>query len=75
MDDLKIARINELYNKAKGEGLTPEEKEEQQALRQEYIMAIRRNLRGQLDTVSVLNDDGSVTKLKEVGERNKKRLN
>ena len=75
MNDLKIARINELYKKAKGEGLTPEEKEEQQTLRQEYIMSIRRNLRGQLDTVSVLNDDGSVTKLKEVGASNKKKLN
>ena len=41
MDEKKIARINELYHKSKGEGLTAEEKEEQQALRQEYIDTIR----------------------------------
>ena len=35
MDDKKIARINELYHKAKSEGLSEEEKVEQQILRQE----------------------------------------
>ena len=33
MGDLNIARINELYRKSQTEGLTPEEKEEQAALR------------------------------------------
>ena len=37
MTDEKIARINELYHKSKAEGLTPEETEEQKALRREYI--------------------------------------
>lgn len=64
MNDLKIARINELYKKMKAEGLTEEEKQEQQTLRQEYIQAIRNNLRGTLDNVSILNPDGSVTELK-----------
>ena len=40
MDDTKIARINALYHKAKTEGLTEEEKVEQQILRQEYIDSI-----------------------------------
>lgn len=76
MDDLKIARINELYKKAKAEGLTEAEKEEQKQLRQEYIAAIRRNLRGTLDNVSILNPDGSVTELKKVAEANEdKKLN
>ncbi len=77
MDDLKIARINELARKAKAEGLTEEEKEEQQKLRQEYIEAYRRNLRSQLDSIKVVNPDGSVTELKTVGEinRKKKKLN
>lgn len=76
MDDLKIARINELYKKAKAEGLTEAEKEEQKLLRQEYIAAIRRNLRGTLDNVSILNPDGSVTELKKVAEANEdKKLN
>ena len=35
MDDKKIARINELYHKSKSEGLTAEEKAEQQKLRTE----------------------------------------
>jgi uncharacterized protein YnzC (UPF0291/DUF896 family) len=63
MDDLQIARINELYNKAKKEGLTPEEKEEQANLRADYIKAIRNNLRGTLNNISLLNPDGSVTEL------------
>ena len=47
MDELKIARINELYRKSKAEGLTEAEKEEQKLLRAEYIESIRRNLRSQ----------------------------
>ena len=70
MDNTTIARINELYKKSKGEGLTEEEKKEQQQLRQEYIQVIRGNLRGQLDNISVLNEDGTVTELKKVGNRN-----
>lgn len=63
MDDLQITRINELYNKSKKEGLTSEEKEEQSALRAEYIKAIRNNLRGTLNNVSIMNPDGTVTEL------------
>lgn len=74
MNEIKIARINELYKKGKAEGLTQEEAEEQKALRKEYIEAIRRNMRGTLDNVSILNPDGTVTELKEVGEKNKNRL-
>lgn len=63
--DEKIARINELYHKSQGEGLTPEEKEEQARLRKEYVMSIRNNLRGQLDSITIVNPDGSKVKLKE----------
>lgn len=70
MDDLKIARINELYHKSKAEGLTQEEKQEQQQLRQEYIAAIRNNMRATLDNVSIQNPDGTITPLKMVRERN-----
>ncbi len=70
MDNTTIARINELYKKSKAEGLTEEEKKEQKQLRQQYIQTIRGNLRGQLDNISILNPDGSVTELKKVGERN-----
>ena len=70
MDDKKIARINELYHKAKSEGLSEEEKVEQQILRQEYIDSIKRNIRSQLDNASVKNPDRTITPLKMVRERN-----
>ncbi|HCL03708.1 MAG TPA: DUF896 family protein [Lachnoclostridium phytofermentans] len=63
MDELKIERINELYHKSQAEGLSEEEKAEQQKLRQEYIAAIRQNMRGTLNNISLLNPDGSVTDL------------
>ena len=65
MNEEKIARINELYRKAKAEGLTDAEKKEQQLLRQEYIDVIRRNLRGQLNNISIKEADGSITDLGE----------
>lgn len=60
--DLNIDRINELYRKSQAEGLTPEEKAEQEILRGKYIEAIRKNLRGTLDRVTFVNPDGSITK-------------
>ena len=50
-----IDRINALYHKSEAEGLTPDEKEEQQALRQKYILSVRRNLRGQLNNINIQN--------------------
>ncbi|MCB2311542.1 DUF896 domain-containing protein [Clostridium tagluense] len=44
-------RINYLYKKSKEEGLTDEEKAEQQELRQKYIDNVKRNFRAQLDTI------------------------
>ncbi len=63
MEDKKLARINELYKKSRNEGLTEAEKSEQADLRSEYIGAIRKNLRGTLNQISLLNPDGSVTEL------------
>lgn len=60
-----IARINELYHKSKAEGLSPDEKEEQARLRQEYIANVRANLRGQLNNIDVINADGSIENLGE----------
>ena len=72
MDIEKIDRINTLAHKAKSVGLTEEEKKEQTRLRQEYIAAIRMNLRSQLDNSDVQEKDGSIVNL---GEKygNKKR--
>lgn len=63
MNEAQIARINELYHKSKNEGLTEAEAAEQKQLRADYIAAIRGNLRSQLENVSILNPDGSITDL------------
>lgn len=60
-----IERINELYHKSQNEGLTEEEKAEQKDLRQQYVLSIRRSLRGQLDNIDIQNEDGSITNLGE----------
>lgn len=46
-----IERINFLYKKSKNEGLTEDEKVEQQKLRQRYIDNVKRNFRSQLDGI------------------------
>lgn len=63
--DEKIARINELYHASKERDLTEEEKEEQKILRQDYILNVRRNLRGQLNNIDIKEKDGSITNLGE----------
>ena len=64
MDEM-VKRINELYHKSQAEGLTEAEKEEQDKLRHAYAANIRNNLRGQLDNISIVEKDGSITNLGE----------
>ena len=52
----KIARINALAHKAKAEGLTDEEREEQARLRRDYIDSVKANLKSQLDSLYVLDE-------------------
>ena len=59
----KIQRINELAKKAKAEGLTPEEVQERDALRREYINEFRRSLISQLDNTYIMDEQGNKTKL------------
>lgn len=54
MEKVKIDRINALAKKAKSEGLTDEEIVERDALRKEYLAAIRKNLRAQLDNIEIV---------------------
>ena len=61
----KIDRINFLARKSKSEGLTPEEKAEQEKLRREYIDAYKANLRAQLDNTVVVRPDGSKERLSD----------
>ena len=65
MDEQKIKRINELARKSKSEGLTEEERKEQKILRQEYIDAVRRNLKSQLDNIDMQEKDGTIVNLGE----------
>ena len=59
MNQEKIDRINELARKAKEQGLTDAEKEEQTALRNEYRAAFRRSLSSQLDNTYIVDPDGT----------------
>lgn len=65
MEEQKINRINALSRKSKAEGLTEEERAEQQVLRREYVESFKRNLRGQLDQISIQEKDGRITNLGE----------
>ena len=65
MAALHIDRINELYRKSQKEGLTEAEKEEQAKLRRNYIDAVKKNLRGQLNQINIQETDGSITNLGE----------
>lgn len=67
--DERIARINVLYHKSQKEGLTAEEKEEQDRLRKEYVASVRRNLKSQLDNIVIENPDGTRVNLGEKHEK------
>jgi uncharacterized protein YnzC (UPF0291/DUF896 family) len=51
MEKAKIERINELSRKSKKMELTQNEKEEQQALRREYIEAFKASLKNTLESI------------------------
>lgn len=55
---IDIDRINFLSRKQRSEGLTEEEKTEQDKLRKEYIASVTGNLRAQLDNTYVIDENG-----------------
>ena len=63
--NILIKRINELSRKSKTEGLTPEEKEEQTKLRNEYRALVIGNLSSQLDGIKIQHPDGTITDVKK----------
>ena len=65
MTEEKIQRINELYHKSKQEGLTEAELSEQKALRKEFIEAIRGDLKNSLNSITIVNPDGTTEDLKD----------
>ena len=71
MEKQKLDRINELAKKAKETELTEEEKAEQKALREEYILEFRAHFRGILSNTVIQYPDGSRESLDE--RKNKKK--
>ncbi len=65
MEKEKVERINFLSKKSKAEGLTDAEREEQAALRQEYIRDFRASFSGILDNTVIQYPDGSREKVNE----------
>ncbi|MBQ6539617.1 MAG: DUF896 domain-containing protein [Oscillospiraceae bacterium] len=64
-----IKRINELAAIAKTRELTDEESAERTVLRRKYIDAFKNNLRGHLDNIYLVDEDGNKTKLKKKSDR------
>ena len=64
MEQRKIDRINFLAKKSRTEeGLTEEERQEQAALRREYIDSFKRSLCLQLDNTYIVDEKGNKRKL------------
>ena len=63
MEKQKVERINELARKSKLQELTEEEKAEQAALRQEYILEIRASFGAMLDNTTIQYPDGTKKKV------------
>ena len=65
MEKAKIDRINELARKSKETELSPAEKAEQAALRQEYILEFRASFGATLDNTVIQYPDGTRKSLKK----------
>lgn len=65
MNKEQVERINALARKARAEGLTDAEKEEQFALRKQYIEEFRANLVSTLDNTYIKEPDGTEHKLEK----------
>lgn len=65
----QIDRINALARKSKTEGLTEEEKAEQQELRRAYIDSFKESLTAQLENTYIIDETGHKKRLKERRKR------
>lgn len=63
MDKAKIDRINYLARQSRERELTPEEKQEQTELRNEYRASFKSGLMSELNRVYVVDDKGNQQKL------------
>lgn len=74
ISDKKLKRINELAKKSKKEGLTKQEKKEQQSLREEYLQGFRKSFKNQIENVTVYDPEGkdvTPNKVKQMRKKNK----
>jgi uncharacterized protein YnzC (UPF0291/DUF896 family) len=62
-----LNRINVLAKKAKTEGLTEEEKKEQQELRMQYVKEFRQGVTNTLENVYIMDEEGNKKKLEKRG--------
>lgn len=65
MTEELIKRINELAKKSKNDGLSPEEKEEQERLRKEYIKMFRQGLENTMENVYTIDENGNKKKVEK----------
>ena len=66
----QIDRINELARKSKtAEGLTEEEKSEQQVLRRAYIDSFKESLVGQHENTYIVDEKGNKKKVERKGKK------
>lgn len=68
MEQKKLDRINFLARKSRETELTPEEKAEQEQLRNEYRKSVVGNLEAQLKNTYIVSPDGTKTKVHKKGE-------
>ena len=71
MEKEQIERINFLAKKAKAEGLTDEEKQEQQMLRAQYVAEFRAQFTGVLENTVIQYPDGSRKSLPDIKKEKK----
>lgn len=65
MTEELLQRINFLAKKSREEGLTEAEKEEQAALRQQYIREFRQGMENTMNSVYIMDKDGNKKKIEK----------
>ena len=65
MEQKRLDRINFLAKKSRETGLTPEEKKEQEELRNEYRRSVVGNLEAQLNNTYIVEPDGRKIKVQK----------
>ncbi len=66
MEKIKLDRLSELTRISRERELTESEKTERQLLRNEYRSAVTGNLRSQLESMTIVEPDGSKIKVKDL---------